>query len=240
MASALGITAFLGGFIAAVVVPGALNGHPSASGPGPDCATDSLVGTVSVKLVTVRADPSPSSRAIESFGRMAPYGVRQVFALQSQVAGSDGRQWYRASLPVPPNGSTGFIPARGVALSTSPYRLVVDRDGRMLTVYRHCRRIGEYRVAVGKPSTPTPLGQFYLTGLFKPDQNSALGPYAYSLSAHSEVLTWWKFGGIVGLHGTNDPSSIGRPVTHGCLRVRNEVMERLARMLPVGTPIEVR
>ncbi len=213
---------------------------PSTAGAGPGCADDALVGTVSVGNVTARTDPDPSARAIQTFRKMAPYDVPQVFALLSQVAGSDGRTWYRAALPVPPNGSMGFIPTSAVRLSTSPYHLVVDRHGLTLTVYRHCSRIGQYRVAVGKPSTPTPRGDFYLTGLFRPAPNSALGPYAYSLSAHSEVLTWWRFGGIVGLHGTNDPSSIGRAVTHGCIRLPNEEMERLARLLPVGTPIEVR
>lgn len=236
---------FAGGFIAAVVLSGALRGpstppaQPAVGDAGASCIGDSLVGTVSVASVTARAQPSPTAKAVDTFQAMAPYGVPQVFALEDRAVGPNGGVWYKALLPVKPNGSSAYIPQSAVHLSTSPYRLVVNLDDRQMALYRHCDRGAVYPVAVGKPTTPTPRGHFYLTGLFKPDPNSVYGSYAYSLSAHSEVLTWWKFGGIVGLHGTNDPSSIGKNVTHGCIRLRNADITKLARMLPIGTPITV-
>jgi lipoprotein-anchoring transpeptidase ErfK/SrfK len=235
------VLALVVGFGFAVVLPGALGG-PSRTGAGGlegACANDALVGTVSAASVVARARPSPTAPAVGTFRRKTPFGTPQVFLLAAEVSGTDGSSWFRALLPEAPNGSSGFIPGGSVSLSTSPFRLVVDRAARRMTVFRRCERLAEYPVAVGKPSTPTPLGEFYLTGLFRPPGGSALGPFAYSLSAHSEVLTWWRYGGIVGLHGTDDPSSIGRPVTHGCIRLRNDDIERLVKLVPVGTPIEV-
>jgi lipoprotein-anchoring transpeptidase ErfK/SrfK len=53
------------------------------------------------------------------------------------------------------------------------------------------------------------------------------------------VLRNWELGGIIGLHGTNDPSSIGRNSSHGCIRMLNEDILRLRKILPLGTPIVI-
>jgi lipoprotein-anchoring transpeptidase ErfK/SrfK len=39
------------------------------------------------------------------------------------------------------------------------------------------------------------------------------------------------------LHGTNNPASIGQSVSHGCIRLRNEDIQTLYEMVPVGTPV---
>jgi lipoprotein-anchoring transpeptidase ErfK/SrfK len=66
------------------------------------------------------------------------------------------------------------------------------------------------------------------------------GAYAYGLSAYSKVIRDWEGGGIVGLHGTNDPTSIGRRVSHGCIRMRNADIRALVRILPLGTLVTIR
>ena len=73
-----------------------------------------------------------------------------------------------------------------------------------------------------------------------PTPDSIYGAYAYGLSAFSKVITTWKWGGVIGLHGTNEPSSIGHRVSHGCIRMHNRAIEYLARILPLGTPITIR
>jgi lipoprotein-anchoring transpeptidase ErfK/SrfK len=95
-------------------------------------------------------------------------------------------------------------------------------------------------VAVGTGGTPTPLGTFYLTEIVRPVWQPYLGPYAYATSAHSDVLTSFMGGdGLVGLHGTNAPGSIGRAVSHGCIRMSNSGITKLAGILPLGTPLFV-
>ena len=65
-------------------------------------------------------------------------------------------------------------------------------------------------------------------------------PFALGLSAHSNVYSSFEGGdGQVGIHGTNLPQAIGQDVSHGCVRVRNAVISRLARTLPLGTPVVI-
>ncbi len=110
-----------------------------------------------------------------------------------------------------------------------------------LTLFDGCRRIQTFAVGIGTGATPTPVGAFYLTGLFKPpDTTTVYGVSIYTLSGFSEVLTNWKLGGIIGLHRTNDPSSIGRNASHGCIRMLNPDILRLEKLLPLGTPIVIR
>jgi lipoprotein-anchoring transpeptidase ErfK/SrfK len=96
-------------------------------------------------------------------------------------------------------------------------------------------------VAVGTGGTPTPTGSFYITMLVTPTNQAAYGPYAFGLSAYSEVLFSFAGGdGQVGIHGTADTGSIGQDVSHGCIRVHNDAITRMANLLPLGTPVEIR
>jgi lipoprotein-anchoring transpeptidase ErfK/SrfK len=87
--------------------------------------------------------------------------------------------------------------------------------------------------------TPTPTGRYYLTDLLAPRNPAGFyGPYAFGLSAHSPVYTAFAGGdGQVGIHGTDQPELLGRDVSHGCLRVANDVIRRLAKLVPLGTPV---
>lgn len=94
------------------------------------------------------------------------------------------------------------------------------------------------RVAVGMADAPTPLGSFYLTASFRPDDDF-LGPWAFETSAYA-AITDWPRGGIVGLHGTSEGWSVGKAVSHGCLRVRNRVIVALRERVRAGTPLRIR
>jgi lipoprotein-anchoring transpeptidase ErfK/SrfK len=213
---------------------------PVASEAVPECAHQTLIGTVVARDVTARAAPKPSARAIASFPKVNAQGAQQVFDLKEGVRGTNGELWYPALLPIRPNGSIGFIPARQLALSQTSFRLDVDRSRLRLTLWRGCQVAARYPIGLGKTRTPTPVGDFYLISLMKPPAaNSVYGLYAYGLSAYSNAITDWRWGGVIGLHGTNDPSSIGKRVSHGCIRMRNKDIERLAKMLPLGTPITI-
>jgi lipoprotein-anchoring transpeptidase ErfK/SrfK len=108
-------------------------------------------------------------------------------------------------------------------------------------VYRGPKRILKTKVGVGRAVTPTPSGLYYITELLKqPDPTGIYGPYAFGLSAHSNVLHEFAGrNGILGLHGTNFPQGIGTDVSHGCLRVSNKVILKLAHSLPIGTPVRI-
>jgi lipoprotein-anchoring transpeptidase ErfK/SrfK len=121
------------------------------------------------------------------------------------------------------------------------YRLKVVRNKFQVNFYEGCDLVKQFKAGIGTGETPTPVGNFYLQALYKlPNPNTVYGTYAYALSGYSDVITNWKYGGIIGLHGTNDAKgSIGRYVSHGCIRMRNVDIESLVPKLPLGTPIEI-
>jgi L,D-transpeptidase-like protein len=212
----------------------------SPSPASADCARESVIGTVLRSRTVARGIPARSAKAVHAFSKMTALGSPQVFLLQRQVVGQDGATWYQALLPIRPKGTTGFIPGRDLEVRTTPYRLELDRKRFRLRLFDGCRLLKAYRVGIGTGRTPTPVGRFYLTSLIKlPDPGTVYGPYAYGLSGYSEVLDTWKLGGIIGLHGTNDPSSIGRRSSHGCIRLRNRDIRALVKILPLGTPIAI-
>jgi lipoprotein-anchoring transpeptidase ErfK/SrfK len=141
-----------------------------------------------------------------------------------------------------PNGSDGWIRARDVELSEHPYWIRVDLGSRRLTVFEDDRVVLREPVAVGTPQAPTPTGLFFTTVLARPDDPG--GPYgraALGLSAYSEVYEEFAGGdGQVAIHGTNAPWLIGQAVSHGCVRMDNEAITRLARLVPMGTPVLIR
>lgn len=145
-------------------------------------------------------------------------------------------------LPIRPNGRTGWIDRTKVSLASHDFKVIVELSAYRLVAMRGTQVILDVPIGVGKGQTPTPNGVYYITELLKPPTpGSTYGTYAYGLSGFSEVLK--RFGGgdgQVGIHGTNDPSSIGKDVSHGCIRLNNADIEKLVPTLPLGTPVEVR
>jgi lipoprotein-anchoring transpeptidase ErfK/SrfK len=147
--------------------------------------------------------------------------------------------WLQVSLPVRPNGTTGWVRSTDVSTALVLYRIEVSTAAHRLRLYKSGRLVATFRAATGTGGTPTPLGSFYLTELLAPT-NAGYGPYAYGLSAYSDVLTSFGGGpGQIGLHGTSDTSSIGRSSSHGCIRLNNKDIATLAKLLPLGTPVNI-
>ncbi|HXE45954.1 MAG TPA: L,D-transpeptidase [Conexibacter sp.] len=149
--------------------------------------------------------------------------------------------WLRVLLPVRPNGASGWIRTRRVELRTNPYRVGVALHAHRLVVWRAGRVVLRTPIGVGRAVTPTPRGLAFVTVLLRqPDPHGLYGPWAFGLSLYSPVLSSFGGGpGQVGIHGTNDPAGIGRDVSHGCIRLPNAAIERLARTLPLGTPVRI-
>jgi lipoprotein-anchoring transpeptidase ErfK/SrfK len=129
--------------------------------------------------------------------------------------------------------------SRTVALHLVRGYLRVDRASLRATLYRDGRAIFSAPIGVGKSSTVTPRGSFYVLEKLITVGAPAYGPYAIGTSAYAPTLREWPGGGVVGIHGTNEPQLIpGRP-SHGCIRLRNADVARLWRLIALGTPIDI-
>jgi lipoprotein-anchoring transpeptidase ErfK/SrfK len=199
----------------------------------------SWIATATVADVAVYADPG-DDQPVQHLVSPDDNGTPLVFL----VAGRDaGGAWLPVLLPVRPNGSTGWVRSRDVELVQTRYRIEVELAAHRLTVWRDREVVIESAIGVGKDSTPTPGGRYYVKELIQPPSpDSVYGPYVFGLSGFSDVIT--SFAGdpdaAIGIHGNNDPSSIGRDVSHGCIRLPNDVVTRMTELIPLGTPVDIR
>lgn len=155
------------------------------------------------------------------------------------VAATQG-DWLQVYLAQRPNGSTGWVKADAVVQHSLEYSLDASTEDNTLTLLKNGHPVKTFRAATGTGGTPTPHGAFFLTELLQPT-NEGYGPYAFGLSAFSDVLSSFGGGpGQIGLHGTDDADSIGRSASHGCIRLSNTDITELASLLPLGTPITIR
>jgi lipoprotein-anchoring transpeptidase ErfK/SrfK len=196
----------------------------------------SVVAHVKTRSVRIYAKPR-AKQPINVLRRVDKRGTPRVFLVRKKHG-----KWAQVYLPTRPNGSTGWVRRRALRLYVDHYRLVVRLRQHKLELWRRRHRLGRYKIVVGKHATPTPRGLYYVVELLKPpDPHGAYGPYSFGISAHSPVLKTFNGGdGRVGLHGTNEPSLLGSSVSHGCIRVANRNIRRLARILPLGTPVWIR
>jgi lipoprotein-anchoring transpeptidase ErfK/SrfK len=149
--------------------------------------------------------------------------------------------WFRVRVSFYPNGTLGWIRAGTMSTSRIRTRIIVDLSRHRLFLYKRGRVVLSAPAAIGKPSTPTPRGRFYVTQRFiLTNPGGPYGARALGISAFSNVLRSWRDGGPVGIHGTNEPFSIGQPVSHGCIRLPESAMLALFRHVPLATPVIVR
>jgi len=176
---------------------------------------------------------------VQSFGKVNVNGYPTVFAIVGAVVRSDCKPlWYHVELPVRPNGTKGYVRAAAVEVQTVGSRTEVDLSRRKLTLYRGGKPALTSTVAVGSPATPTPIGRYYVNQRLIPgDASGPYGPAAIGVSAFSNVLTGWAQGGPIGIHGTNEPWSIGHDVSNGCIRLPNATLSRLFKDAVAGTPV---
>ena len=184
----------------------------------------------------------PGVGRLAAFGRTNVNGVPTVFAVRAQRLGVDCEpDWFHVQLPLKPNGVTGWVRAADVELASVTTRIVVDLSDRKVTLFDRGRAVLSVPAAIGSAQTPTPVGRFYVNQRLVPgDASGPYGPGAIGISAFSEVLTGWAQGGPIAIHGTNRPDLIGAAVSSGCIRVRNDLLQRLFDRTRAGTPVTVR
>jgi len=187
----------------------------------------------------VRARPTLASRALGRLRLVTEDGFPEVYVLLRSRTSGNGSSWIEVRLPGRPNGRTGWVPERALGPpSASRWTLRIDRARLEATLYRSGRRIWSAPVGIGAPTSPTPAGRYWIRELIRPPEGTIYGPYAFGTSAYSR-LSEWPGGGIVGIHGTNEPWLVpGRP-SHGCIRMRNADITYLARRLPVGSSVVI-
>ena len=206
----------------------------SAQGAGAAPATEpSIVAEANAPAVAVFKKPG-ARRPFVTLRNPNRHGVHLVFLVKARRPG-----WEQVYLPIRPDGATGWIRDAQVVLTSDPYRVVVSLAMHSITVYNGGRIFYKGPAGVGRSVTGTPTGRYYLVELLEQaNPNGVYGPYAFGTSAFSNVL--YSFGGgpgEIGLHGTNEPGKLGTDVSHGCIRISNAAITKLAHTLPLGTPI---
>jgi hypothetical protein len=193
-------------------------------------------------LGKIRSKPLAGSREVGRLRWNTEDGVPEVYVVLQSRLGRKKQPWLQIRIPGRPNGRTGWVREEKLSnLKTIQTHLTIDRGKLKATLRKDGRRIWTSRIGVGKPGTPTPRGRFWIRERLRNFGGSPVyGPWAFGTSAYSKQLTDWPGGGVIGIHGTNQPYLIpGRP-SHGCIRVPNPRIEKLAKLMPVGTPVRIR
>lgn len=150
-----------------------------------------------------------------------------------------GAGWLEVFLPVRPNGATGFVRSADMKVTSHDFHIEVKLSSFSLRAFKGQEVILDTKIGIASDATPTPGGLYYTNMLFQPpNPDTAYGTYAYGLSGYSDTLKAFNGGpGQLGIHGTNEPNRIGQKVSHGCIRLRNEDIEKLVPLLPLGVPV---
>ena len=187
--------------------------------------------------VPVRSTPDAAGSVIVTLPGLTSHKAPLVLDVVQTQPG-----WLRVVLPTRPNGGEGWVQADPFTLRQVQTAIDVDLTARKIVI-TFPERSYTGTVGIGAPATKTPVtgaSLAYVSEVLKnPNPAGAYGPYALGLSLHSATLTEFAGGdGQVAIHGTNDPASVGKDVTHGCVRVGADLAQVLGQV-PVGTPVVI-
>ncbi len=218
---------------------------PACRATAPTCPSDRVLSNETTSTTwayanlpsTVRESPSTASARVATLRMNTEDGLPEVYVvLRQRQVGSTA--WAQIRVPMRPNGTIGWVPLASLSdLNRLSTQLVIDRASERLRLYRAGHLIFSAPVGIGTPSDPTPPGHFWVREGFPVRGDPAYGPYAFGTSDYSTTLTDWPHGGVIGIHGTDQPGLVpGRP-SHGCIRMRNPDISALSRLVSVGTPL---
>ena len=187
--------------------------------------------------------PGSSRHGVPVGTTIGGYHSQELMVLDDRTL-PDGETWLRVRLPKRPNRAAGWIAESAVRLRHTGWWVRIRTGRRTVTVYRDGRPRLATRAVVGARATPTPRGLFAVMFTAKQrDRNGFLGPWALHLTAHSNVLENFGGGpGRIAIHGRGGESlrdPLGSARSHGCIRVPNANVTRLARWLRPGTPVQI-
>ena len=193
------------------------------------------------EVLPIYVAPNVHAREIT---RIRPYtedGFPEVYLLLESRTDATGHEWVRLRIPGRPNGRVGWVLRQALGgFHVTSWRARINLSLRRMTLYFDGRKRLVAPVGVGKPSTPTPTGHFWVRERFKiRDRSSPYFPWAIGTSAYS-VLTDWPGGGIVGIHGAfGEPWRIPGDPSHGCVRMLPGDLDRIAPLLSPGVPVDI-
>lgn len=235
-ASLLVAAACLGGLVTAGA--SASSGRMDSTSAAEETSTRYPKAAVILRTrLAAHARPSRSSSVIKVFPQFRSDFRPTTLLVLGQTRDAKGVRWLKLSVPMRPNGRTGWVKAASVQTRPVHRSIVIDLSARKLRILERGKTRFATRVAVGRHGLETPTGGYYITATFKPTERF-LGSFAFETSAYSK-LSEWPGGGVVGLHGTSMPSLLGQAVSHGCVRMSNAAALVLKRLTPAGTPVKI-
>ena len=168
-------------------------------------------------------------------------GVRTALPVLGRRTGPSGVRWLRVRLPGRPNARSGWIRRQGTVSFRTKWHIVIRASSRRVAVYRYSRRVRVFMAVVGKASTPTPRGRFFVEEVIQMPAGAAGAPFAFALSARSNVLQEFAGGpGQIGLHGLrNIGGTLGTAVSHGCVRLDDRALRWLVTRIGPGVPVTI-
>ena len=191
-------------------------------------------------VVPARTHPHSDSPVVLRVPTATPERTQNLLLVLARHR-REAEDWLLVRLAALPNNTTAWVPRSSLgAFRAVRTHLVVDRARFTATLYRSGKAIFRTTVGVGKSYWPTPRGEFYIRNKLTGFRDPLYGVLAFGTSARSNVLTDWPGGGYIGIHGTFKPELLPGRVSHGCVRMRNEAILRLSRLMPVGTPLTIR
>ena len=188
----------------------------------------------------VKAQAATSARTIARLTTKTGEGTDDLVLVLARTRDEQGRRWLKVRLPIRPNGTTGWVTEASLSsLQPIDSWLRINTKTFRATLIKKGKPVWSSRIGVGRSQWPTPKGQFYVRAKLTGYNNPVYGPLAFVTSATSPTLTDWPGGGIVGIHGTNQPGLIPGRISHGCVRVPNANILKLNKLMQVGTPLTI-
>jgi lipoprotein-anchoring transpeptidase ErfK/SrfK len=220
-----------------------VNGAAIAA-PAPQRATVSATHQLARLQTAARAfsRPDRGSTLLETVSPTRPITQEQtVLPVIATATDQFGNSWLDVRLPGRPNSHTGWISRKSATLGVTGWSLTVHTASREVRALHDGRSVRRFSAVVGKTSTPTPHGQFFVEESVKLSAGAVGAPYALALSARSKVLQEFAGGpGQIALHGTNNVGGVlGTAASHGCIRLDTRAITWLADHIPPGTPVRI-
>lgn len=226
--------------VAASLLGASADSAPAAQGRARVQATQQLA----LLLTSHRAHRAP--RAGSPQAALVPAnrpitGERTTLPVIGHSTGARGIRWLHVMLPGRPNGSSGWVAEQGTRKLVTSWHIVVNLGGRRVTAYRAGRAVRAFRAVVGKPSTPTPSGNFFIEETLRMSPGEPGGPFALATSARSNVLQEFEGGpGQIALHGRDNlGGTLGTAESHGCVRLDTASIDWLVARVEPGTPVTI-
>jgi lipoprotein-anchoring transpeptidase ErfK/SrfK len=190
----------------------------------------------------VRARPDGHAPVLEVVQPRRPLtNERTILPVLARRRGKQGVMWLKVLLPGRPNSHTGWIKKLGTIGATTRWAIVVHLSQRRVDVFHSARLAESFRAVVGKPSTPTPQGRFFVEEWLSIIPGYPGGPFALALSARSNVYQEFDGGpGQIALHGIyRIGGTPGTAVSHGCVRLDSPAMAWLGTHIHGGVPVTI-